>query len=748
MCSPKIIWRWENATFWSTTLKLQTPQSFKERYRRIPPHLYEEVKAHLQEMVEVGAIRRSFSPWASAVVLVRKKGGRHRFCIDLRKLNNKTIKDGYSSPRIEDTLDCFHCAVWFSTLDLKSGYWQVELEEEAKPLIAFTLDPLGFWECECMPFGLTNVSATFQRLLESCLGVLHLNWCIIYLDDIIVFSRTPDEHLHRLKVIFNKLKAAGLKLKPSKCDLFKQQINYPGHVINKEGVSTDHEKIKAVTEWPQPTTVTEARSFLGLVHYYRRFILNFSKVAKPLNKLLQNLEGTPSQKKKFKVCGGPEQQEAFETLQRLCTESPILAYADFKTPFVLHTDARGDGLGAVLCQVQDGWKRVIAYASRSLWKSERNYPVHKLKFLALKWAITDKFHEYLYGAEFQVYTDNSPLSCVLTTATLDATGHRWVAALSNYTSSIIYKPGKGHHDADALSCIRWPEAMEISSQAVHAVCEGVQAPHGKIETLCHGAQVVDTSEKGNAPPGMTLLEWCQAQAKDPAISQIVGEKQKGTLGKWKIKSQVPSDLKALIRIKEQLVLKQGVLYRRTTQLNRRTRFQLVLPPSFRTKAIEGCHDQIGDLGQDRVLELLRDWPEIHTDVASYINSCPRCLRRKSQPDQAPLLHIEVNQLLELIHLDYLKIEPSKGNVENVLIITDHFTRYVQAFPSKTQTALATAKLLWNNFILQYGFLPNLLQIRAEILKVNWLRIYVKLLELRNWGLAHTTPDKWAVWVLQ
>ena len=154
------------------------------------------------------------------------------------------------------------------------------------------------------------------------------------------------------------------------------------------------------------------------------------------------------------------------------------------------------------------------------------------------------------------------------------------------------QPGKGHHDADALSHIKWPEAIEISSQAVHAVCEGVQAPHGKIETLCHGAQVVDALGKDNAPPGMTPLEWCQAQAKDPAINQIVGEKQKGTLGKLKIKMEMPSDLKALIRIKKQLVLKQGVLYRRTTQVNRRTRFQLVLPPSFRTKAIAGCHDQV------------------------------------------------------------------------------------------------------------------------------------------------------------
>ena len=568
------------------------------------------------------------------------------------------------------------------------------------------MGPLGFWEYEHMPFGLTNAPATFQRLMESCLGELHLNWYIIYLDDIIVFSRTPAEHLHRLKAVISKLRAAGLKLKPTKCDLFKQQINYLGYVVSKEGVSTDPDKIAAVTEWPQPTTVTEVRSFLGFVSYYRRFIPNFFKVAKPLNQLLQNLEGTPSQKKKFKVYWGPEQKEAFETLQKLCTESPILAYADFKAPFVLHTDASGDGLGAVLYQVQDGQKRVIAYASRSLSKSERNYPVHKLEFLALKWAITDKFHEYLYGSEFQVFTDNNPLIYVLTAAKLDATGHRWVAALSNYTFSITYKPGKGHVDADALSHIRWPEAIDIDTQTVHAVCKGMQAPHGKVETLCQGVQAVDALCQENAPPGMTPLQWCQAQAKDPAIHQIIESMQNKTLKHLKIQGDMPSDLKALIRLKKQLLLKQGVLYRRVTPSDAKPRLQLILPPSQRNKAIEGCHDQVGHLGQDRVLELLRDrfyWQGMYIDVASYLNSCPRCLRRKSQADQAPLLNIEVNQPLELVHLDYLKIEPSKGNVENVLIITDHFTRYAQAFPSKTQTALATAKLLWNNFIPHYGF---------------------------------------------
>ena len=260
----------------------------------------------------------------------------------------------------------------------------MELEEEAKPLTAFTMGPLGFWECERMPFGLTNAPATFQRLMESCLGELNLSWCIIYLDDIIVFSQNPEEHLVRLQAVFDNLKAAGLKLKPSKCELFKKEINYLGHVVGQEGFATDPDKIKAVTEWPRSTTVTEVRSFLGFVSYYRRFIPNFPKVAKPLNTLLQNLEGTSNQKKKFKVNWGPEQQETFETLQRLYTEASILAHADFKYPFILHTDASSDGLGAVLYQYQENQRRVIAYASMSLSSSQNNYPAHKLEFLALK----------------------------------------------------------------------------------------------------------------------------------------------------------------------------------------------------------------------------------------------------------------------------------------------------------------------------------------------------------------------------
>ena len=224
----------------------------------------------------------------------------------------------------------------------------------------------------------------------------------------------------------------------------------------------------------------------------------------------------------------------------------------------------------MLYKYQDNQRRVIAYASRSLSPSERNYPAHKLKFLALKWTITVRFHEYLYGAEFQVFTDNNPLTYILTTAKLDATGHRWVAALSNYTFSISYKPGRNNTDADALSRIQWSEAVDISSQTVHAVCEGVQAPHGKIETLCHGAQSVGMLSQDNMPSGMTSLEWSQAQIKDPSICQIIQAIQNKSLDTLKIKQDMSSDLTAFLRIRKQFKLKQGILYRKS-QVNDRAR---------------------------------------------------------------------------------------------------------------------------------------------------------------------------------
>ena len=300
-------------------------------------------------------------------------------------------------------LDSVLRAKIFSTLDLKADYWQVEMAKECKAYTAFTCGPLGFCECDTMPCGPTNAPATFQRLMHDCLGDLNMRWCIVYLDDIIIYSDTKEEHLKRLEAVFKKLAAAGLKLNLSKCFFFKEEIDYLRHVVSGEDISTNAKKVEAVTKWPTPQTVYDVRSFLHFVGYSRRFIQNFSKIAKPIREVITGLENQSKRTaKKTTIEWTEAANSAFEHLKDLCVSAPILTHPDYQLPFILHTDSSSEGLGVVLYQRQDNKLRVIAYASRSVSKTESNYPAHKLEFLALKWAVCEKFHE--------IYTDNNPLT--------------------------------------------------------------------------------------------------------------------------------------------------------------------------------------------------------------------------------------------------------------------------------------------------------------------------------------------------
>ena len=245
-----------------------------------------------------------------------------------------------------------------------------------------------------------------------------------------------------------------------------------GHVVSGKGISTNPKKVEAVTKWHTPKTVYDVRSFLGFVGYYRRFIKDFSKISKPIREVITGLENQSKRTAKKTLIEWTEvANSAFETLKELCTSTPILAYPDHQLPFILHTDSSSEGLGAILYQKQEGKLRVIAYASRSISKTEANYPAHKLEFLALKWAVCEKFHEYLYGAKtFDIYTDNNPLTFVLTSAKLDACGQRWVAKLANYNFTIRYKCGQSNVEADALSRISWPEVLSDEDIDVDLEC--------------------------------------------------------------------------------------------------------------------------------------------------------------------------------------------------------------------------------------------------------------------------------------
>ena len=375
---------------------------FKQRCRPIPPAMYTEVREHLQQLLDGDIIRKSRSPWSSNVVLCRKKNNELRMCVDFRQLNQRTKKDSYSLPRIEDILNALSGNKYFTILDMKSGYHQVEVYEQHKERTAFTVGPLGFYEFNWMPFGLVNAPATYQRMMEECFFGLHLEICYIYLDDLIIFSRTYEEHLERLEQVFQRLQEVNLKLSPKKCEFFKRKVRYVGHIVSSEGIEPDPQKVKKVRDWPTPTNPDQVRQFLGFVGYYRRFIKDFSKVSRPLADLVPEPSKKARRKSKNSLVPekwewGEQQQSAFDHLKQQLITFPILGFPNFDLPFELHTDASTKGLGAVLYQDQEGTKRVIAYASRSLTKSERNYPIHKLEFLALKWSVTEKFYDYLQG---------------------------------------------------------------------------------------------------------------------------------------------------------------------------------------------------------------------------------------------------------------------------------------------------------------------------------------------------------------
>ncbi|KAH3851362.1 hypothetical protein DPMN_093842 [Dreissena polymorpha] len=687
---------------------------FKERYRRIPPSMIEEVRKHLENLLASGVIRRSKSPWASAVVICRKHSGALRMCVDYRKLNARTIKDSYAIPRIDDVLDCLHGSKYFSTLDMKSGYHQIEIEEKHKERTAFTVGPLGFWEFNKLPFGCTNSPATYQRIMEEIIGDLNLKICIIYLDDIIIFSSNYSEHLQRLNLILSRLKAAGIKLSPNKCHFLKKKVKFLGHYVSEEGIETDPEKCDKVKNYPKPNNADQLRSFLALAGYYRKFIKGFSTISKPLTDLLP-----PTTTKKGKIANKKEwhwdelHERTFTKIKELLTSPPILGFPIFNSPFELHTDACGSGLGAVLYQEQEGKKRVIAYASRSLSKSEKNYSAFKLEFLALKWAITEKFSDYLIGQHFKVYTDNNPLTHILTTAKLEATGQRWVSALSDYDFDIIYRPGKSNTDADIMS--RYPEQSNstevIKHDTIKAICNTIHT-RPFIEVLpCHSLNILDMiDESGQKMAQVEMRELRNQQRNDPIIGVWL---RALTDKKFPNKTIIQSNKQHLTMSRHfnNLKIIRGVLYREITE-NERPIKQLILPSFYRTEVLRGLHDQVGHPGKERTISLVRDrfyWPSYTIDCTKWVEQCQRCLRRKSSNNiKAPLVNIQSSYPLELVCTDFLKVDECKGGIGNVLVITDHFTKYAVAVPTKNQTAKTTAEALLNNFIFHYGVPTRLL----------------------------------------
>ena len=334
-------------------IELMDDELFKERFRQIAPPLLEEVRENLQDMLDGGAIRPSKSPWYNAIVLVRKKDGTLRFCIDFRKLNARTKKDSFPLPRMQETMESMVGAQFFSSMDLKSGFWQVRMSEKSRQYTAFTVGSLGVYEFLWMPYRLCNAPAMFQRLMQNCLGELNLTYALVYLDDVIVYSNMEEDHLRRMQAIFERFHEHGLKLKPSKCSFLHKQITFLGHEVSADGMKPGDLNLKGIAEMAPPANYTEVQRFLGMTRFFRQFIKNYARIAKPLNDIL---EGEASKLKSEAVTLPPDALEAFKKLKMCCMTTPVLAFADFEKEFQLETDTSSEGLGAVLSQKQEDGK--------------------------------------------------------------------------------------------------------------------------------------------------------------------------------------------------------------------------------------------------------------------------------------------------------------------------------------------------------------------------------------------------------
>jgi len=412
----------------------------RQSLRRQPLGLLLAIDEHVRNMLEARVIEPCNGPWASNLVVVKKKDGSLRYCVDYRQLNLVTRRDAYPLPRIDACLDALAGSKYFSAFNLQSGYHQVPMAIEDADKTSFVVRS-GTYRFRRVPFGLCNAGSTFQRVMDLALKGLNFDMCLVYLDDIIVFSSDADEHLVRLERLFQRLRTANLKLKPSKCLMLRRSVAFLGHVVSEKGIGTDPDKIDAVRDWPQPTNLHEVRSFLGLAGYYRRFVPAYAEHAAPLHRLSQ---------KGIRFSWTEDCQKAFVKLKEALTISPILAMPTDGEGFVVDTDASNDSIGAVLSQVQGGVERVIAYASRTLSRTERNYCVTRRELLVIVY-YAKKFRMYLLGRHFLIRADHSALQWLRRTPEPIGQQARWCEILEEFDFRIEHRARRSHGNADALS---------------------------------------------------------------------------------------------------------------------------------------------------------------------------------------------------------------------------------------------------------------------------------------------------------
>ena len=607
-----------------------------------------KVQEIIQSHLDKNFITPSKSPWASPIVLVNKRDGSVRFCIDYRKLNAATVRDVYPLPRIDDCLASLQGRLFFSTFDLCSGYNQIRMHGPDQCKSAFITDS-GLYEWLVMPFGMSNSPATFQRLMDAVFAGLKWRNLLVYIDDIIVFSSNFDEHLLDLKEVFERMKKANLTFKASKCHILKAEVSYLGHIISKDGIRPDPDKIKAISAIPAPTNVELLRTFLGISGYYRKFVPNYSDICKPLYELT---------KSQTDFIWTQRHQQAFEQIKSILTSYPILAHPNYDYPFVIQTDASEHGLGAVLTQYIDGQEYVIMYISRVLQPCEKKWSIREKEALAILWAI-QSFRSYVIGLRFKVETDHESLQWLLK-ATKPAWLVRWALELAEYDFEIVYRRGKANANADALSRMQYDDQLN------------------SITTEFTKNYKLDTKE------------FLQAQREEPNMQDLIRDCEENR--------NVSSCT--------QYELYEGLLYKRKNDGNT----LLLVPTTMIMKVLQSFHDNkvMAHLHSTRMYPLLCTrffWPSMHADTVRFVKACVTCNKIKTtqQKQNGLLMPIVSTGPFEIMCVDIIgPIHTSEHGFKYILNCIDHYSSWAEAAPLRTLTAEETSRAFFDLIVGHHG----------------------------------------------